>query len=280
MKSRVIATIAVVLLFGLSGSMCGCFRDSKDFADMMRKVPVESTCFAYWDVHQLGTDTDLVGAYTKFRESPQAQQLMDVGVLLSVLERSVRAYGFGGSATVLEGDLDLEDIERRLVENGYTETVYRGIGIWTSQDGNEGDSLALQEGTILMGSGEDLRSCLDTIALQQVYSLYDDQNIRLLIDRLPRGLMVNVCKADLASVEAYDDLIALGKSYKKEGQDRLKLTAVYMFQDSYAAREAQTQIEGHLKTDKLANIRLEVEDSFVRVTALIYITDFVQTLAF
>jgi hypothetical protein len=53
-----------------------------------------------------------------------------------------------------------------------------------------------------------------------------------------------------------------------------------MFQDSYAAREAQTQIEGHLKTDKLANIRLEVEDSFVRVTALIYITDFVQTLAF
>ena len=272
--------MAVVLLFGLSGSICGCSRDSKDFADMMRKVPVESTCFAYWDVYELGTDTDLVGAYTKFRESPQAQQLMDIGVLLSVLERSARAYGFGGSATVIEGDLDLEDIERRLVQNGYTEIIYRGIGIWTSQDGNEGDSLALQEGTILMGSGEDLRSCLDTIALQQVYSLYDDQNIRLLIDRLPRGLMVNVCKADLASAETYDDLIALGKSYKKEGQDRLKLTAAYMFQDNYAAREAQAQIESHLKTDRLANIRLEVEDSFVRVTALTYTTDFVQTLAF
>jgi hypothetical protein len=53
-----------------------------------------------------------------------------------------------------------------------------------------------------------------------------------------------------------------------------------MFQDTYAAGEAQDEINGYLETQKFTDIKVEREGSFIRATALISITDFAQTLAF
>jgi hypothetical protein len=92
--------------------------------------------------------------------------------------------------------------------------------------------------------------------------------------------MVYVHKADSASVQVYTDLIASGESYRKEGQDRLKLTAIYMFQDSDAAGKARMEIEDQLNIKGFTDIKLGQDVNFVEVTALVYIADFAQTLAF
>ncbi len=279
MKSKLIAIMAVVLLLSLFNS-CDCSRGSKTFVDMMKKVPVESTFFSYWAISGLSADEELQNMYAKFRESTEAKELKDIGVVLFTLRHSAKAFGSDGSVTVLGGDFNVKDIERRLEVKGYKETGYGGIGIWTPQDGGEYNPLTLQEDAILVGKTEDLKSCIDTMDQEQEYSLYEDQDIKWLTDKLPEGLIVNVYKADPAYGEAYVDLIAYGKSYKKEDQGRLKLTAVYMFQDSLTAGNAQAEIKDHLATEKFVDVRLERDGGFVRATAYIDITDFAQTLSF
>jgi hypothetical protein len=279
MKLKAAAAVAALGLLAIS-FLGGCSSDTKDFADVMTKIPVGSADFGYWDVGKLSTDDDLAELYAAFRSSRQAEQLMNIGLGLFVLDRAARASGADGEVTVLEGDLNRKDIERRLRENDYIETRYRDTGIWTPQDGEGSDSLGLQKGGMLVAGSDYLRSCIDTVAQEQVYSLYDDQYIRWLVDRLPQGLIVNVHKADSPAVLAYTDLIASGESYRKEGKDKLRLTAIYMFQDSEAAGKAGTVIENQLGIGGFTDVRLEQDVNFVRITALIFTSDFAQTLAF
>ncbi len=279
MKPKVIVAIAAVVLFAVA-SICGCSSGGKDFTGIMAKVPGGSVDFGYWAIGQLSVDADLAEIYAEFRTSPQAQQLMDVGVALFIVEHAARASDPDGVVTVVGGNLNRKDIERQLSENGYRETRYRETGIWTSQEGDLVDSLAIQKDTVFMGSSDGLRSCIDVTAQEQAYSLYDHQYVKLLVDRLPQGLIVNVHKADSASVEAYADLIASGESYKKERQDRLKMTAIYMFQDSDAAGNAISEIEHRLETTGFTDVKSKQEVNFIHVTALISITDFVYNLAF
>jgi len=278
-KLKATAAIAAIWLLAVS-VFCACSGDTKDFTDLMAKVPVGSTDFGYLDVGSLSTDADLAELYAGFKSSPEAQQLMDFGAGLFVLERAARASCAEGEVTVLEGDLNRKDIERRLRENDYAETRYRETGIWTHQDADVYDSVGLQKDCVLMASSDYLRSCIDTAVQEQVYSLYDDQYVKWLADRLPQGLIVNVHKGDSASVQEYADLIALGESYKKEAEDRLKLTAVYMFQDSDAAGKARTEIENQLGIAGFTGVKLEQDVNFIRATASIYITDFAQSVSF
>ena len=247
---------------------------------MMGMVPWESNHFAYWAVDKVGTDPDLRDIYAIFKESPQAQQLMNVGMALFPLEHCARASGFDGEITILEGDLNSEDMERRLAENGYGSSDHRKTVIWTPPDESEQDSIALKGEIILMGSDESLRSCIDTMSVGQKSSLYDDQYIRWLAARLPEGQMVSVYKDSFTSRQEYADLITFGESYKKENQDRLRLTAVYMFQDSDAADRAKGQVEDYLGNQEFANIKLNTSDNYISITALIYFTDFVENIAF
>jgi len=280
MKSRVI--IAVVLLLALLSASAGCARSGKGLVDIMKKVPVDSTSFNYWAVERFD-DEELWDIYEKFRESLEAIQLKDIGVVLSSVKHAAKASGFDGSLTVLSGDFAIENIEKGLEDKGYQKTTHQETGIWTPQDEQGYKSVALQKGTILIGDMENLKICIDTMVKEEEYSLYEDPDIKLVTDKLVtgkllEGIVVNINKAD--SEEKYADLIAYGKSYEKEDESRLKLTAIYMFQDGYAAGQAQDGIKGYLGTKELAEIKVEREGNFIRATGLIYITDFVEALAF
>jgi len=229
MKSKVI--IAVVLLLALLNASAGCaWFGSKPLIDVMEKVPLDSTSFEYWAIEKLADDEDLWDVYVKFRESLEASQLRDVEVRLSSVKQAGKASGFDGPVRVFSGGFAIKIIETRLEDKDYQETAYQETGVWTPQDGQGYESLALQEGIILIGDVEDLKACIDTIVQEQEYSLYEDPDIKLVIDELPEGVMVNINKAD--SEEDYADLITYGKSYGKEDENRVKLTAIYMFQDS------------------------------------------------
>lgn len=280
MKSKVI--IAVVLLLALLNASAGCawFRGSKPLVDVMKKVPLGSTSFDYWAIEKLAEDEDLWDIYVKFRdESLEASQLKDImEVRLSSVKHGAKVSGFDESVGVFVGDFAIKIIGKRLEDEGYQKMTYQKTEIWTPQDDQGYESVALREGTILIGDVENLKMCIDTIVEEQEYYLYEDPDIRLVTDKLPEGVIVNIKKAD--PEENYADLITYGKSYGKKDEGRLKLTAIYIFQDSYAAGEARDEIEGYLEAKKFADIKVEREGSFIRATALIYITDFAQTLAF
>jgi hypothetical protein len=279
MKSKVV--IAVVLLLALLNASAGCawFGGSKPLVDVMKKVPLDSTSFDYWAIEKLAEDEDLWDdIYVKFIESLEVSQLEDMEVTRSSVKHAAKVSGFDGSVGVFVGDFAIKIIAQRLEDEGYQKTIYQETEIWTPEDDPGYESVALREGTILIGDVEDLKACIDTIVEEQKYSLYEDPDIRLVADKLPEGVIININKAD--SEENYADLITYGKSYGKKDEGNLKLTAIYMFQDSYAAGEARDEIEGYLETKNFTDIKVEREGSFIRATALIDITYFGQTLAF
>jgi len=275
--SMILALLWLTLPIASAG--CTSFGGSGPLVDVMKKVPLDSTSFDYWCIEKLAEDEDLWGIYLKFRdESLEASQLKDMEVRLSSVKHAAKASGFDGSVGVFVGDFATKIIGRRLEDEGYQKTTYQATEIWTPQDGQGYESVALRQGTILTGDVENLKACIDTIVDEQEYSLYEDPDIRLVADKLPEGVIVTINKA--GSDESYADLISYGKSYGKKDEGRLKLTAIYIFQDSYAAGEARDEIEGYLETRKFTDIKVEREGSFIRAKALIYITDFAQTLAF
>jgi hypothetical protein len=279
MKSKVITAVVLLLALLSASAGCVCFGgSSKPLADIMKKVPLDSTSFDYWAIEKLAGDEDLWDIYVKFRdESLEASQLKDMEVRLYTIKHAAKASGFGGSVGVFVGDFAVNIIAERLEGEGYQETTYQETEMWTPQDGQGYESVALRGDTILTGDIEDLKACIDTI-VKEKYSLYDDPDIRLIAEKLPEGVIVSVRKAN--SEEDYADLITYGKSYSKKDGESLKLTAIYMFQDTYAAGEAQGEINSYLETQKFTDIKVERDGSFIQATALISIADFAQALAF
>jgi len=275
--SMVLALLWLTLPMASAG--CTSFGGSEPLVDVMKEVPLDSTSFDYWCIEKLADDEDLWGIYGKFRdESLEASQLKDImEVRLSSVKHAAKVSGFDGSVGVFVGDFAIKIIAQRLEDEGYQKTVYQATEIWTPQDGQGYESVALREGTILTGDVENLKACIDTIDKEE-YSLYEDPDIRLVTDKLPEGVIVTINQAD--SEENYADLVSYGKSYDKKDEGRLKLTAIYVFQDSYAAGEARDAIRGYLEARKFADIKVEREGSLIRAKALINITDFTQALAF
>ena len=249
---------------------------------MMAMVPVDSTEYHFWAVEKLGEDEDLLALYRIFRDSEVARQVGDIEPVLAVVKKSAEASGFGGSVNVLRGDFNFRDLERRMRNEGYIESMHRDVAIWTLEGSGEGAvrvSVALSDRSVLMGTTEDLKACIDVIKLEQEDSLNADQTIGWVTDRLPEGLIVDVLRAGPDSEEAYTDLISYGRSYSKAGEDKLQMTVVYMFKDGYAAGPAQDEIKDYLMSKGYTNVETKQEGNFIRATGLVYTTDFAQSIS-
>lgn len=280
LKPKLVTITLCILIFALVSVGFSCFGGSKRYAGMMAMVPVDSTHYSYWAIDKLGADDDLWTLYVKFRESTAAMQLRDIEPVLAVVKRSAKASGFEGSVTVLEGDFNTKDLERRMRNEGYARSVYREVDIWTPEGETGYLSVAVKGSAVLMGTEKDLRSCIDVIRGDQNDSLYEDQGIRWVTDRLPEGLIVGVFRAGPGSEEQHTDLIAYGRSYSKDGKDRMRMTAVYMFRDGYAADPAQVGIRDYLTNQDFTNVELKQDGNFIRVTALVYISDLTQSISY
>jgi len=267
------------LLFVLTGS-CLCSSGSKQYADMMTMVPVASTEFHFWNIHGLGADSELWPLYEKFRESSIARQLADIEPVLAVVKNSAKASGFDGSVTVLEGDFNSRDLERRLKSEGYVLSMHLDVEIWTPEEGELYVSVALVDRAVLMGTAEDLKACINAMELDQQDSFYEDQAIEWVADRLPEGLIVDIFRAGPDSTEHYADLISYGRSYTKEGEDKLRMTGIYMFSDGYAAEPALAHVSDYLKGQEFTNVETKQEGNFIRATASVYISDLTRDMPY
>jgi hypothetical protein len=106
-----------------------------------------------------------------------------------------------------------------------------------------------------------------------------DSNVKLVADRLPNGLIVEIDRADGLHGEQYQGLVTYGKSYTKTNKDTLKLTAVYMFADAPAAGEAQEQIKDYMAAS-FQDVKVKRDGNFIIVTSHVPIGDFIQSLEF
>jgi hypothetical protein len=284
---RLVAAVAVLSAWTLVlvGFGSACSKEAKTFVGLMRTVPDSTGHFVYWAIDDLNEDEDLWGLYTTFEGSADTQQLKEFIPVLATVKQSAKAVSYDNTSlknpvTVFRGDFDINNTKARLETIGYSETRYRDVGIWTLHEGQTiFKSVALRSTAILLGDDSDLRACIDVIVKNNTRSLNGDPYIRLVADKLPNGLIVEIDRADISHGEQYPDLVTYGKSYVKANKDMLKLTAVYMFSDGPAAGAVQQQIKADLAAT-FEEVKVRRDGNFVIATSQISIAEFAQSLGF
>ncbi len=284
---RLIAAAVVLLAstLALVGSGTACSKEPKAFLDLMSTIPSSTGQFTYWNTDDLNSDEDLWDIFGKFKESADVQQLDRIVLVLATVGQSARAVSYDNTSpknpvTVFHGDFDVNYIEGQLETIGCSQTRYKDIGIWTLEDNQTlFKSVALRSTAILMGDASDLRTCIDVRAKSSTQSLKGDPNIRLVADRLPNGVIVEIDRADLWHRERYTGLVTYGKSYTKANKNTLKVTAVYLFGDGPAASAAQEQIRDYLAAS-FDEVKVRRDGNFVIATSQVSITDFAHSLEF
>jgi len=264
-------------------SLLGCLFSSKPYVDLMQKVPIDASSFSYWAIDRMAEDEALWDIYRKFMDSPEAKQITDLGLARSsVLHSATAHYGSltNTSIRIVKGNLSAGDVERRLGEHDYSKELFSKVGVWTPADHETMRLLTVQDGMIFMASGSYLHSCILVMNENDALSYYDDQNVKAVADRLPHGVLVRITKAGLDPQENYRDLVAYGKSYRKVDDEKLELTAIYMFQDNPSAGLAGDLVTDYLEAKDFSDIKLKHDGSFIRVNALIDISAFAKTVSF
>ncbi len=265
--------LAVVLL--TAGTACACFGSSPAFLDEMKRTPIDSSTYTYWSIARTMVDEDLWDIFLKYSSSSEAKQIQALGLARSSVAYSAAGSASGSPVRVFGGDYDPGQVQGYLRDTAYTEDA----GVWMPPEGTGYRPLALSGGAILFGEADALTAYVIVREGEDGLSLYDNPNVRKVADRLPDGVIVDLSEAE-AGEEAYADLVSYGKSYRKGDEGQIELTAVYMFQDDPSAGQALDSIGEYLTGCGFTDVQAQREGSYVRATARIGITDFVDSLTF
>ena len=278
------AVIIVTSMLAVTGVGAACSKKTNPVAVLMGIAPEQTGHFAYWAIADLNKDEDLWPIYDGFKNSSDAPQLEELVEVLAIVKDSARILGSDNAATleapvtVLRAKFDTKYVEGRLETLEYSRSAHRNVDIWIAGNGQPYRPVALLSGKMLIGSVSELKLCIDT-AKNKADSFYDNPYIRILANRLPKGIVVDVHRTSASSAQSYAELVAYGKSYSKVKSDLLKVTAVYLFGDGQAAGTASEPIKENLSVG-FQDVKVDRDDNLVIATGKISISDFAQSLEF
>ena len=272
MKGKAVIGIAVLILTLLSTAM-GCASTKGGGAvDMMKKIPIGSDSFAFIDIDAIRTDNDLEDIYIGIADS-FGMFPGSVGINFDELDRLTNDE-IGN--VLLEGDFYLDKIRGTFTELEYNRDEYSGVEVW----GIEGGLIALVSNKLIIFSFEDTVKDYIKVINGVDASLYDDEDFRDVIERLPRGIAM-VCTEGIFPVfptshDKYDGLKVAGFSVMKKDEYSVAYTMVSKFENSNDASDAMDEIQFNLESDELynwRNITVKQDAEFVIVTTELDIED-------
>ena len=270
MKGKaVICIVVLILAFISTGIGCDLTKD-KGAADMMKKLPNYIDFFYFMDVDAMRNDADLEKVYIDFED--YFEVFSDYwGINFNDVDGFARAIiGFN---IFFEGDFNLNEVREKLEELEYGGDEYRGIEIWEVED----VFIALVSNKlIIIGIEDAVKDCIKVIKDGDA-SLYDDEDFRDIIERLPSGIIVQFAEGifPLSGV-GYEGLEVAGMSAMKKDKNSMICTGICKFENRDAASNAMEEIEFSLENDPTADWRkIEVtqDSEFVVCTCEIYIED-------
>jgi len=278
------ALVLVTSMLAVTGVGAACSKKTNPVTVLMGIAPEQTGHFAYWAIADLNEDEDLWPIYDGFKNSSDAPQLEELVEVLAIVKDSARILGSDNAATleapvtVFRAKFDTKYVEGRLETLEYSRSAYRNVDIWIAGNGQPYRPVALLSGKMLIGNVSELKLCIDT-AKNKADSFYDNPYIRILANRLPKGIVVDVHRTSASSAQSYAELVAYGKSYSKVKGDLLKVTAVYLFGDGKAAGTALEPIKENLSVG-FRDVKVDRDDNLVIATGKISISDFAQSLEF
>jgi hypothetical protein len=236
---RILSLIIGVVLLVIALVFCFRGSDKDDFIRMVKMLPEDLSGLTFFDVAVLRADEDLASTWNLIQ-----QQLIGPDIYGENVSK-ITGFGIVGSENEMmlyAGDFDLEQMTS-LIEQGSVESFeYEGITVWTDQNAS---STAVIDNVVFVGSSEDIQLCVD-VANGQGISLYDDNDAKDTIGRLPGGYVLGV--SVMNSSENNYGLMAAGMAASKN-DGNISETSLLKFEDSDAAQGYITEFESQIPED-------------------------------
>jgi hypothetical protein len=228
----VLIVIAVIIPSG---------SEKNNFIRMVKMLPEEVVEFSFFDAGMLQTDEDLLYTWDSIKDYFLGDDIY--GENLS----SINGLGVAGSEydlVLYSGDFDLEQMKAVIEQNSLESSEYEGITIWTDQDAY---STAVIDNVVFVGTSEEIQLCINA-SNGQGTSLYDNNDVVDIINRLPGGYLLGVLTmGEDASAESYG-LLAVGMAaYKDNGN--ISQVSLLKFEDADAVQDYLDLIESAITED-------------------------------
>ena len=184
--------------------------------DMMRVLPADVGDFSYRDVSMFPP---------RWWEDFIWQEMFHSETFMGQSWERVLNMGYCDREHILlwSGSLDLDAI-RRSLDSSVGGEEYRNVTVWIGHT----YSWAILNHIVLTGYHDDVRRCIDA-AKGAEPSLYDDENYRGVLNRLPKGMRLSLRSPERES-EYNPGLLVEGTS-KTEDNGTLIETTVYCYGD-------------------------------------------------
>lgn len=257
LKVFVAGLLLVSMLLGAVA--CSSNGVTGDMAKLVKDIPEGATSFVYWNTGVMAGDSELHQLLDKWKADNETQ-IAGFGVGSDEVEHFLTYSSNGENVLIVMGDIDLDQVRQKLQELEYDDKDWKHIEIWEST--NELDWLAMPEGSLVWGSVDRIKESIDII--EGGNSLYDNQDARDVLDKLPNGTLVHYQK--YAGDVLYEGLIASGDSFEKMDKDLLKVKLVYKFSEPGDAESALDSISDEVDED-YDKVNAKQDGRFIIVTA-------------
>jgi hypothetical protein len=238
-KLRILSLIVGMVLLVVAIIAITCFpgSDKGQFIRMVKMLPEDIGSLNFVDIAVLQNDEDLQSTWNSIKEYYVGEDIYGENV------SKITSIGIAGSASnvsMYAGDFDLEQMTSMIEQSSRESFEYEGINIWTDQNAS---STAVIDDIVFVGSSEDIQLCVD-VANGQGTSLYDNNDAKDIIGRLPGGYVLGISVMD--SSENDYGLLAAGMAVSKQNGN-ISQASLLKFEDSDAAQGYITEFESQMQ---------------------------------
>lgn len=275
------ASILALLLAAALVVPTSCGGESGALVGVMKQIPAGANDVVYWNVKEMEKDEELHGMLDRWKADNEAwldQFAVRTGVVEHFLgfstgpaegpagNASAGNVSAGDSSAIVKGAFDLEQMRAQLEIREYDDGDFKGLEVWESPDGVYW--VVLTKDMVAVGQKEDIIESIRVIQGGNP-SLYDDQDARDVVDRLPGGVLMHFHRAGESPLAGE---LAYGDSFKKKDQETLEAHIVVKFlepEDAAAVAEIVEE-EADLAYDKIS---AKQDGRYLRIEGAVDIED-------
>jgi hypothetical protein len=229
----VLVVIAVIIPSG---------SEKNNFVRMVKMLPQEVGEFSFFDAGMLQNDEDLLYTWNSIKDYFLEDDIYGENL------GSMTGLGVAGSEydlVLYSGDFDLEQMKTVIEQNSLESFEYEGITVWTDQYAY---STAVIDNVVFIGTSEKIQLCINA-SNGQGTSLYDNKDVRDIINRLPGGYLLGVVAMGDENATAEDyGLLAVGMAASKDNGN-ISQMSLLKFEDADALQEYLDLIESEITED-------------------------------
>jgi len=262
---RIKITVVLIVLAVLTSVFTGCSPNQENYLiEILKILPDDIIEVEYTGVELMAEDPELVDIYHELIESFYGAWVYLLGLDFYDIHAIVGTSGL----VIIKGDFDFQNVRDALSEfpeHEFVQDEYEGVEFWIGDpDSDEPLGIVFLEKLLVFG---DVDYVKDTVRVSQKTepSLYDNEDIKSVADRLPSGIHVEIYTGE---VVGDIPVLAGGRVLfnSVQGDEIINSQGWYRFESTADAQAALPDLEDSYQWQYTHNIDAQLKGEFVEIT--------------